>query len=159
MKNNFNFSKYNLIFKTLIYQKDYILSKISKPLLLRKCDYEPLFLNNCKKPLDKEFLYIRISQLLAYTVLGLSKYTLDTNEKYHAQEIKNICPKTLDILRYKIIKAIGRAKLYDLRCSQIVWMESLSLKTLKNRDFCITKITKEEIIGNYEMTVDHLEPY
>ena len=159
MKNNFIFSKSKLTFKTLIYQKDYFLSKISKPLLLRECDCKPLFLNNFKKPLDKEFLYMRISELLAYTVLGLNKHTLDTNERYHAQEIKNICTKTLDILRYKIIKAIGRAKLYDLRCSQIIWMESLSLKTLQQRDFCITKITKEEIFGNYEMIVDHLEPY
>lgn len=159
MINNFIFSKSKSIYKTLIYQRDYFLSKISNPLLLRECDYEPLFLNNCKKSLDEELLYIRISQLLAYTFFGLNKHTLDTNEKYHAQEIKNICTKTLDILRYKIIKAIGRAKLYDLRCSQIVWMESLSLKTLKNRDFCITKITKEEIIGNYEMIVDHLEPF
>lgn len=159
MKINFIFSKSKLSLKTLINQKDYFLSKISKPLLLSECDYEPLFLNNCKKSLDKEFLYMRISQLLAYTVLGLNKHTLDTNEKYHDQEIKNISTKTLDILRYKIIKAIGRAKLYDLHCSQIVWMESLSLKTLKNRDFCITKITKEEIVGNYEMIVDHLEPF
>ena len=159
MKNNFIFSKLKLSLKTLIFQKDYLATKISKPLLLRECDYEPLFLNNCKKSLDKEFLYMRISQLLAYTFFGINKHTLDRNEKYHAQEIKNICTKTLDILRYKIIKAIGRAKLYDLRCSQIVWMESLSLKTLKNRDFCITKITKEEIIGNYEMIVDHLEPF
>ncbi len=159
MKNNFIFSKAKFTFKTLIYQKDYFLSKIYSPLLLRKCDYEPLFLNNCKKSLDKEFLYIRISQLLAYTVFGLNKHTLDRNKKYHAQEIKNICTKTLNILRYKIIKAIGRAKLHDLRCSQIVWMESLSLKTLQERDFCITKITKDEIIGNYEMIVDHLEPF
>ena len=159
MKNKFIFSKSKFTFKTLIYQKDYFLSKISNPLLLRKCDYEPLFLNNCKKSLEKEFLYIRISQLLAYTVFGINKHTLDRNKKYHSQEIKNICTKTLNILRYKIIKAIGRAKLQDLRCSQIVWMESLSLKTLKKRDFCITKITKNEIIGNYEMIVDHLEPF
>ena len=53
MKINFIFSKSKLSLKTLINQKDYFLSKISKPLLLSECDYEPLFLNNCKKSLDK----------------------------------------------------------------------------------------------------------
>ena len=102
---------------------------------------------------------MRISQLLAYTVLGLNKYTLDTNEKYDAQEIKNISIKTLDILRYKIIKALCSPKLYRLRCSQIRWMEANTLKLLQERDFSIEKITKEQIIGCYEMIVDHLEPY
>ena len=159
MKNNFIFLKFKLLFAKLLYQKDYFLSKISKPLFLRECDYETLFLNYCKKPLDKDFFYKRISQLLAYTVLGLNDYTLDENEKYHAQEIKNISVKTLNILRYKIIKALGTAKLYDLSCSQIIWMESLTLKCLQKRDFLIEKITKEEIIGCYEMTVDHLESF
>ena len=159
MKNYFIFLKFKFLFKTLLNQKDYFLSKISKPLFLRECEYEPLFLNSCKKHLDKDFLYIRISQLLAYTVLGLNKYRLDNNEKYHAKEIKNISTKTLDILRYKIIKALDRLKLYDLSCSQIIWMEANALKLLQKRDFSIEKITKEEIIGCYKMIVDHLEPF
>ena len=57
MKNNFLFSKSKLLITTLLYQKDYFLSKISKPLFLKKCDYEPLFLNNCKKQLDKDLYY------------------------------------------------------------------------------------------------------
>ena len=159
MKNNFLFSKSKLLITTLLYQKDYFLSKISKPLFLKECDYEPLFLNNCKKELDKDFLYMRISQLLAYTVLGLNKYTLDTNEKYHAHEIKNISTKTLNILRYKIIRAIGSPKLNDLSCSQIIWMEANTLKLLQERNFSIEKITKEQIIGCYKMIVDHLDPF
>ena len=159
MKNNFIFLKFKLLFAKLLYQKEYFLSKISKPLFLRECDYEPLFLNYCKKPLDKDFFYKRISQLLAYTVLGLNDYTLDKNEKYHAQEIKNISVKTLNILRYKIIRAIGSPKLNDLSCSQIIWMEANTLKLLQESDFSIEKITKEQIIGCYKMIVDHLEPF
>ncbi len=159
MKNYFIFSKFKHLFSSLFNVKDNILSKFCKPLLLQECNYEPLFLNNCKKILDNDFLYIRISHLLAYTVFGLSKTTLERNEQYHAQEIKNISPKTLKILRYKIIKSLGRTKLYNLNCSQIVWIEALSLKALQKRNFFIEKITKEEIIGNYEMIVDHLEPF
>ena len=79
--------------------------------------------------------------------------SLDSNN------IKNISTKTLNILRYKIIKAIGFPKLYDLSCSQIIWMEANTLKLLQERDFSIEKITKEQIIGCYKMIVDHLEPF
>ena len=102
MKKNFIFLKFKLLFAKFLYQKDYFLSKISKPLFLRECDYEPLFLNYCKKPLDKDFFYKRISQLLAYTVLGLNDYTLDKNKKYHAQEIKNISVKKSKTLKQTV---------------------------------------------------------
>ena len=96
-KNNF-FLKFTSLLSSLLNQKDYFLSKFFKPPILKEYDYESLFYNNCKKFLDKNFLYIRIFHLLAYTVFGLRKTTLETNEKYHAKEIKNISTKSLQNL-------------------------------------------------------------